>query len=553
MLNVDKDLKNSGFTLVELLIVIAIIAVLAALIFVALNPLQRFRDARNAKRKQDIISIADAIRLYQVSHGGQLPIGLDSNWRMLGTDTSGCDVTCGDLIGGGGGGGGSSSIVDDTQAEFNDGANSNTQWDNSSLWLELTSAGQTAGSGIYTSSIKDSSAATTTWSTLSWIPQRPTGKELPNNGGVETAYGEGNISMSGNVLLMHLNESSGNLLDSSGLGNNATALSGLTYGVTGKLNTAVQFNGINGYARVNDSPSLNPGSQSFSVSLWFQWNGAKPSTVKLLYSKNYLYAGAVVGSSFRYALAPNWVWAGANTFSVTPNQWYHATIVYNKTNQYLYQNGQLVYSLARTDDIGTNSENFYLGTRLNNVSHLPGEFFPGIIDEFAIFSRALSATEVTDIYRRGALRLKHQVRSCDDNACSGENFIGPDGTANTFYSETPNNAIGLPSLSLSNVNNNRYFQYRSTLETDGLTLSPELKSITFNYSSTGGGSSASGTLQSSCLDLSTLLGSQLPYIPQDPSTGSAGKSYYAIKRQTSGQINVKSCSAEGGESINTAK
>ena len=75
-----------------------------------------------------------------------------------------------------------------------------------------------------------------------------------------------------------------------------------------------------------------------------------------------------------------------------------------------------------------------------------------------------------------------------------------------------------------------------------------LISISNNIS---GGSSE--VLQGSCLDLSTILSSQLPTIPQDPSVGSSGKSYYAIRRQSSGQINVNSCSAEGGENINAAK
>ena len=41
-------MSKKGFTLIELLIVIAIIAVLAGAVFVALDPLTRFRDARNA-------------------------------------------------------------------------------------------------------------------------------------------------------------------------------------------------------------------------------------------------------------------------------------------------------------------------------------------------------------------------------------------------------------------------------------------------------------------------------------------------------------------------
>ncbi|MDA2936199.1 prepilin-type N-terminal cleavage/methylation domain-containing protein [Patescibacteria group bacterium AH-259-L05] len=87
--------KQAGFTLIELLIVIAVIAIIASVVFVALNPLQRFQDTRDSQRRQDISAIADAIRIYQIVNAGQVPAGIDENWRMLGTDTTGCNVTCG--------------------------------------------------------------------------------------------------------------------------------------------------------------------------------------------------------------------------------------------------------------------------------------------------------------------------------------------------------------------------------------------------------------------------------------------------------------------------
>ena len=62
--------RLQGFTLIELLIVIGIIAVLAAATFVALNPLTRFQDARDARRRTDISAILSAAKVSQVDHGG---------------------------------------------------------------------------------------------------------------------------------------------------------------------------------------------------------------------------------------------------------------------------------------------------------------------------------------------------------------------------------------------------------------------------------------------------------------------------------------------------
>ena len=50
-----------AFTLIELLIVIAILGILAAAVLVAINPGKRTAQARDAQRKQDINAIANAL------------------------------------------------------------------------------------------------------------------------------------------------------------------------------------------------------------------------------------------------------------------------------------------------------------------------------------------------------------------------------------------------------------------------------------------------------------------------------------------------------------
>ncbi|MBI2053048.1 MAG: prepilin-type N-terminal cleavage/methylation domain-containing protein [Candidatus Ryanbacteria bacterium] len=69
-------MPRKGFTLIELLIVIAIVAILAGVVFVALDPLTRFRDARDAARWTDITAILSAIRVDQVDHGGRYGYGI---------------------------------------------------------------------------------------------------------------------------------------------------------------------------------------------------------------------------------------------------------------------------------------------------------------------------------------------------------------------------------------------------------------------------------------------------------------------------------------------
>ena len=90
--------KKSAFTLIELLLVIGIIAVLAAIVILAVNPMRQLAQARNAARQSDSKEVMNAIQQY-VIHNGSTPPGVDTSPRMLGTDATGCDVSCGSLLG----------------------------------------------------------------------------------------------------------------------------------------------------------------------------------------------------------------------------------------------------------------------------------------------------------------------------------------------------------------------------------------------------------------------------------------------------------------------
>lgn len=64
---------TKGFTIVELMVVIVVIAILASIVIVAYNTAQPA--ARDAERKADLHSIAEAIALYRQKYGNDIQTG----------------------------------------------------------------------------------------------------------------------------------------------------------------------------------------------------------------------------------------------------------------------------------------------------------------------------------------------------------------------------------------------------------------------------------------------------------------------------------------------
>jgi len=68
-----KKIQQKGFTLLEILLVIALIAILAGIVIVAINPAKQTADARNTQRISDVNTILNAIYQYSIDNSGEMP------------------------------------------------------------------------------------------------------------------------------------------------------------------------------------------------------------------------------------------------------------------------------------------------------------------------------------------------------------------------------------------------------------------------------------------------------------------------------------------------
>lgn len=76
--NMKKLFTSRGFTLLELIIVIGVLAILSLLVLMVVNPLEQFRKANDARRKDDLSQIQRGLEQYYQDNGAY-PTGYQAN------------------------------------------------------------------------------------------------------------------------------------------------------------------------------------------------------------------------------------------------------------------------------------------------------------------------------------------------------------------------------------------------------------------------------------------------------------------------------------------
>ena len=92
-------MKNKkAFTLLEILLVVAAIAILAGIVILAINPSKQLADTRNSQRRVDVNTILNAVYQYAIDNNGNLPstITATTTYGICRTNPT-ATTTCTDL------------------------------------------------------------------------------------------------------------------------------------------------------------------------------------------------------------------------------------------------------------------------------------------------------------------------------------------------------------------------------------------------------------------------------------------------------------------------
>ena len=370
--------------------------------------------------------------------------------------------------------------------------------------------------GIYTSRVSQATSATQTWNrALAWQTSRPLGKGLPSGHAAESTsdYSSGGTTLNQNLVTMwHFDElgsgtvAGGDFYDDSGYSNTGTAQgtvgSGILVGQTGIAYRGIYLDGSSGYV---SSTNLFAEPTTYSLQIWFK-------TLTTSGGKLMGFGSSATGASTlfdRHIYMENTgvlvygIYSGGFTYVVSPasyndGKWHHVVATQNGTVMVLYVDGVQVGTTTAAGNPQAYDGYWRVGyDSLATWGAVPTSYyFNGNLDEVGIWSRALSAAEVLQLYQRSAASFGLQTRYCTASDCSDNpNWVGPDGTSQTFYSESDNRSgstilAGAPNVTLATLGPGAspYFQYRLYLDSDDSTTQctyagsaapcmPEVKSV----------------------------------------------------------------------------
>ena len=403
--------KIRSFTLVELLIVIAILAILAAAVVIVLNPAELLAQARDSQRISDVNMVKKAVDLFIVDNS-TTSLGVANRVYISIPDSS---ISCANITG-----------LPTLPAtwQYVCATSANLRNINGTGWLPLDFTQVKGGSPIPYLPIDPQNdqtltkyyqyiPGTNTFELTALMESEKQANAAAKDGGIDPGRLEvgsdvslwrtaskiiGYWNMDGSIGPVANNQSL--FPDLSGMGNNGVSVNingtGMNF-VDGKNGQAIQLDGSDDKVEIPYSSTFDC-INGMTVTAWVKTTDA---------SGNILSKYGVSGSGLSYMLVIgpnasgivdfyNQGWR-RGTRVVNNNAWHHVAGSTDGTTWKVYSDGQLDASGGAAPISVSGSTVTIGGPNSNNW----GGYFGGLVDEVSVYCRMLSDNEVRAIYNSG--------------------------------------------------------------------------------------------------------------------------------------------------------
>jgi len=396
--------SDKGFTLVELLIVISILAALAAAVVVVINPAEMLRQGRDSTRMREIGTLHRAISMLRIDTPAA-PLGSSNTIHVsIPSDSPTCDNL--------------GLPLPPPGWVYRCVSAANLRNIDNTGWIPIDFTVMPRGSPLASLPVDPVNTVASsnfyvfvtdgrTWTLASLMESERHAPSAARDGGTDFARFEvgTNLSLwtsaSGLVGYWSFDEGAGTTArDLSGRGNTGTLVNNPTW-VEGRVGRALSFDGVDDFIEIGDRPTLNfHGTQPFTIEGW-----VRPAVAGHSGTIVGRYNAGITGNYFLTLLngrlnllyrPPEPPWNITGTTILTANVWHHVVGTYDGSHMRLFVNGSsdaipVAPGLAHNVNIRV-----LIGARLSN--NTPTVFFSGLIDEVRIHNRALTEAEIRTIF-----------------------------------------------------------------------------------------------------------------------------------------------------------
>jgi len=204
------------------------------------------------------------------------------------------------------------------------------------------------------------------------------------------------------------NWATGKTNDLSGHGNTGQLInmSTTTSPVPGKIGQALKFNGSNQYILASSLSGFGT-MTSATFSAWVYSKANQNSYTAISFSRTGAYGGLQISGAGTNMLTFGWngpvsEWNANTGLTIPNNKWTFVAGVITPTGATVYMNGA-TYTQSQTNP----SHTFTAWTIGRDPEGDPGRYWNGSLDDVRIYSRALSANEIKQLYNLGSANVAH--------------------------------------------------------------------------------------------------------------------------------------------------